>query len=613
MRKYLVSSILFTTVVALLFVGRSQASVPPAVGSYLSSVKNNEWATIGQAVLGNTPSDISFLKTLSGNTANDYSKAILALTALGKDPRFFGSENLVDGLRQKFNNGQIGDLTLLSDDMFGIIALRASGVPSDDTIISQDAAYIKSKQLADGSWDFSASSSHGSSDLTAMGIMALVAAGVPTNDSAIKNAIDYLQKSQNNDGGWPIQPSGLSNSESTAWVLSAIYALGDNPLFWTPNNNSPIDYLNARLNADGYFLFDEKSTSKDIRTPITTSYVAIALSGKYYPVQIISAPLEVNLRIEGQSNTICETKTQAQSVLDAVKSAATLCNYTYTIEDTQYGPYLKAINSEEASGSRGWSYLVNYDLPQVGMADYSVKNSEDIIIYYGDWGDLPLRLTHSSTMELGASSIATIEKYDYNQKQWLAANGSILKRGNESFTADANGKINLNWTEVGAYQIWVDGVNSVRSAKITVTAGAGSSQSQSLPLTVEIAQSLVNSQKTGNSDPSSANSMNNASAIVFGVSGDLNFGKLKPGESSAKTATITNSSTVPIKITAQVTGARLFVENLSLDEKTPINWQKRLEANTSSASVNTKLIVPADYIGSGKEQGILIFWANPAL
>lgn len=614
MKKYLIPSILFAAIAASLFGGWSQAAVPASVSGYLATLKNNEWAVMAQAALGGAPGDVSFLKTPRGGTANDYSKTILALTALGKDPRFFGPEDLVSGLRQKFNNGQMGDASLLSDDMFGIIALRAAGAPADDAVIVKAAAYLKSKQLADGSWDFSAGSSRGSADFAAMGIMALRAAGLPASDPVLKTAIDYLQKSQNDDGGWPIAPAGLSNTESTAWVLSAIYALGDNPLFWVPKSASPVDYLNARLRGDGYYLFDASSTTADVRTPVTTSYAAIALSGKFYPVQIISAPTAVNLRIEGQDSTLCEAKAEGRTVLDAVKSGAVICNYTYVIEDTQYGPYLSAINSEAAAGARGWSYLVNYDLAMVGMADYAVKGDDNVILYYGSWDDLPLRVTHAAAVGLGASSAAAIEKYDYNQKQWLAAGGVVLKRGSESWTIGADGRLNLSWPQAGAYQIWAEGAYLARSAKIAVTVGAGSNQSQSLALSAEITQATGGGPAVGDDSnpPAGPGGGNTTPAVVFGVSGDLNFGKLKPGESATKTVVITNSSMVQIKVTATVAGARLFTDNLLLDEKKPAAWEKRLETNMNNMAVNAKLTVPASYALAGKEQGTLIFWANPA-
>ncbi|MDZ4221350.1 MAG: prenyltransferase/squalene oxidase repeat-containing protein, partial [Patescibacteria group bacterium] len=355
----------------------SRATINPAVGAYLASVNpQTDWSIMARAALGGDipVGDASFLKELDGDTANDYATYILAIAALGEDPRSFGSENLVYGLRQKVSNGQIGDATLLSDDMFGLLALSAAGVPANDALITQTINYIKTKQLSDGGWDWSASATESSVDYTAMAIMALVGAGVSPSDDVVFNAGGYLVMAQNDDGGFPIAPGGASNTASTAWALSALHAMGDDPNFFAPGGKTPIDYLNARLHESGYFLFNAQSASSDQFTPIATSYAAIALAGKAYPVASITAPPTVSLRIEGTEQTICDTQAQGKTALDVIKSAAGACGYSYVIEDTQYGPYLSTIAGEAADPVTydGWSYLPNYELAQVGASNWAL-------------------------------------------------------------------------------------------------------------------------------------------------------------------------------------------------------------------------------------------------
>lgn len=523
MKKYLVSIGLCLAVIAA---PALQAQVPPAVGSYLGTIKNSDWAIMGQAALGITPSDLSFLKTIDGPTANDYATYILAITSLGLDPRYFGSENLVESLRQKASSGQLGDPTLLNDDMFGLLALASAGITAGDSLMASEAAYIKSKQFADGSWDFAAASISGSVDMTAMGIMALRAAGVASSDQSLVKASSYLLASQNNDGGWPMMPGSSSNTESTAWVLSTIYTLGEQPSFWSKNNLTAVDYLSERFQPDGHAAFDSSATAVTARTPVTTSYAAIALAGKYYPVRTLSALVDVNLQVEGNLARICATSTTARTALDAVRSAASSCNYTYHIQDTQYGPYLDVINNEAASGLIGWIFRVNNEPLQVGANDYLVKANDNILLYYGSWDSLPPRLT-----------------------------------------------------------------------------AVGNSNQKSLGLEVTVAA------PTGN--PAGGGSQTNNSAVVFGVSGDLNFGTLVPGQNSSKTATLTNSGTTNITTTASVSGADLFKNNLTLDSHSPSSWQKLLNSGASSP-VNVTLSVPSNYSSTGKEQGSLIFWANIA-
>lgn len=601
---------------------KTQATVPPALGIYLAGIKNSDWAVMAQGALGQTPSDINFLKTIDGTAANDYATYILALTAIGKDPRSFSSENLVNSLRQKASAGQLGDQALLNDDMFGLLALVSAGVPASDALVQSEAGYIKSKQLSNGSWDFTTTAASGSTDMTAMGIMALRAAGVGASDQSLTKAVSYLSKSQNNDGGFPLLPGGASNTESTAWVLSALYALGDNLSIWSPKGVSPDNYLLAQIQSSGHAGFDGSSKSVSGRTPTTTAYAAVALAGKYYPVKIIPAPVtvKVNLRLEGKASTICEAQAEGSTALEAVQAGASVCKYTYNIENTQYGPYLNRINNDTAAGLTGWSFLINNQLASVGAADYKVKAGDNVLFYYGNWNDLPLRLSAPSLAVAPMGEIKfTVEKYDYNKQAWQAAPGTSLKRGGESWNTNSAGEAVLTWPSAGSYLVWAVGANLVRSPKVAVAVGAGSSQQQSLGMSVNITPPAAAAPPPPSSPPPANNPAPPAAsaapapapAIVFGVSGDLNFGTITAGASAAKTASLNNTGTANLNVTASVSGSDVFRNNLTLDAQAVPDWQKKVNKN-SQAPVNVILSIPSSYSGSGQEQGSLIFWANVA-
>jgi len=576
----------------------SKAVVSPAVGAYLASINpQTDWSIMARAAINQDIGDASFLQTLDGASANDYATYILAITSLGKDPRSYGNENLVYGLRQKASNGQIGDASMVSDDMFGLLALRSAGVPQNDPLVVQAVNYIKNRQLSDGGWDWSVDSTESSVDYTAMGIMALVSAGVAPSDDAIFDASDYLLVAQNNDGGFGMLPGEPSNAASTAWVLSALHAMGDDPGFWAIAGKTPEDYLNARLHADGYFLFDASSAGADLFTPVSTSYAAIALAGKAYPVASISAPPSVSLRIEGQSETICDIQSEGVTALDVIKASAGPCGYAYVIEDTQFGPYLTTIAGEAAAGPNGWSYLPNYELAQVGASSHQMSNGDELIWYYGAWDDVPLRVVHDvSSVFLGDTTTAVVQ--EYSGGSWQPYAGAALSRGSETFTAGSNGQVSLSWTQDGAFYLAGEAPGHVRSDAVLVVAGEQGEQA-SAPLSVTIGNGGLGQ----NSPP--------PGGVNFGVSGDLNFGTLNPGQSATRQATLTNSSASNITTTASVTGSSLFSSNLALDNVAPGQWQKNISQNTS-APVSVILSVPGSYTSAGTESGTLIFWAHAA-
>jgi len=576
----------------------SSASVPPSVTAYLSQVSpQTDWTVMALSALGQDAGDTSFLKQVDGATANDYATYILAITALGKDPRAYGNENFVYKLEQTASNGQIGSQSLVNDDMFGVLALRSAGVSADDALIKSAVEYIKNNQLNDGSWDFAASSNTGSADMTAAGILALLSAGVSKTDSQILLARDFLANMQAEDGGFPIMSGEAPNTESTAWALSAIYALGESPSSWQPQQKSPIDYLNARLHLDGYFLFNEAAQTSDLRTPTTSSYAAIALQGKFYPVNSITAPISSSLRIEGALSTLCLITAEGKTALDVVKSAASECGYTYVIEDTQYGPYLTTINNEAAEGMLGWNYRVNSESAFVGAGDYALSQGDKVVWYYGDWDSAMLRLTHAeTTVGVGDSTVALVEAYV--DGAWQAKLGITVKRGAETFVTDANGQVSLSWPLAGVYSLSAQAEGYVRSNSIAVAAGNGGAQA-SLPL-------AVNVQAGGSTPPGDPGNP----ALIFGVTGDLDFGALAAGQTSTKVAVIANNGTTPIKTTATVGGAQLFVDNISLDNSLVSDWEKQVQ-ELSTSEVSVRLSVPVAYSATGKENGTLIFWASP--
>lgn len=378
--KKIVSGILTILVVVSVFsfssvaVGDTNTAV-----TYLKTQNSaNPWAAMALAAVGEHP-DVSGLKTLSSPNATDYAAAILALTANNQDPRTYPNSDYVAALKALANNSQIGDVNLLNDDVFGILALISAGITTSDTVISDSKAFILSHQNSDGGWSYSPTGTSDTND-TAAAIMALISAGSSASDTAITKAVAYLKTAQNADGGFPYDPKSQwgtdSDSASTAWVISALNRVGE---------NTSKDFLLSLQDATGYFKF-QSGSSADTFTPVTTSYAVIALSGKYFPVGIFatSDSLTAHYRITGSAGDICEGDASAPNALELVKVASVPCKFTYHIKDTSYGPYLDQINNDVASGEIGWQYTVNAVSPNVGAVDYKLSAGDQVIWHFGD-------------------------------------------------------------------------------------------------------------------------------------------------------------------------------------------------------------------------------------
>jgi hypothetical protein len=271
---------------ALLFPFWAKAYDATGAQQYLSAHNTNPWSIMALSVL-NTPNiDGTSLKNISSNSAIDYEAPILAITALGQNAQTFGSTDYVSALENFHNNSQLGSVTTINDDIFGILALVSSGKNTSDPVVMDSETFILAHQNSDGGWGFSTSASS-DSNTTASAIVALRAAGLATSDVHIQNGLTYLKTAQNSDGGFTYDPTSpwgtASDSSSTAWALWALNATSQNLSDWTKGGHSPIEYLSGNQTPAGFFSYQQGS-GEDAFSPVTTSYAIIALAGKTLPL-----------------------------------------------------------------------------------------------------------------------------------------------------------------------------------------------------------------------------------------------------------------------------------------------------------------------------------------
>lgn len=179
----------------------------------------------------------------------EYSRTVIAINALGKDPRDVAGYNLLTPL------GDF-DKTIWQGLNGPIWALLAFDSGNYDDPINEDAEVqgtrqlyideILSKQLSDGGWCLSAQSKDDAADpdITAMALCALAKyKGQGNVSKAIDKALTCLSKLQDEDGGY--SSFGIKNCESAAQVLAALSYLGistDDERF-VKNGNSVLDNL----------------------------------------------------------------------------------------------------------------------------------------------------------------------------------------------------------------------------------------------------------------------------------------------------------------------------------------------------------------------------------
>src|SRR6185436_19276810 len=122
--------------------------------SFLNNHANDPWSTMGLVALNSNSIPTDYLKSISGSSAIEYAAPILAIGALGENPRTFGATNYVDAMKAYDSNNQIGDVTSVNDDVFGLLALLAAGEDTTDNVVLDAKNFILANQQSNGGWGF---------------------------------------------------------------------------------------------------------------------------------------------------------------------------------------------------------------------------------------------------------------------------------------------------------------------------------------------------------------------------------------------------------------------------------------------------------------------------
>jgi energy-coupling factor transport system substrate-specific component len=246
-----------------------------------SSASITGWAMLGLEAAGRNPFDVArlgktpidFLRGSLGevSSSGDLARTIVALEGAGADPRSFGGRNLVEELRQRrAANGSFEGWP--GTTSFSVIALRAAGATGG---LDSTLSWLGNAQNADGGWGDLPSKPPSNADVTGSAMQAI------PGTKAAQDGLSYLRKHQRSDGGFALGGSGPVNSQSTAWAIQGMIAVGADPATVDAGGSSGLDYLAARQAGDGHYRYSESSD----QTPVwVTSQALVAVAGKSLPI-----------------------------------------------------------------------------------------------------------------------------------------------------------------------------------------------------------------------------------------------------------------------------------------------------------------------------------------
>ncbi len=250
-----------------------------------SNVGMTGWAALGLAASGANPRDVkkagsSPIEFLRANverisSTGDLERTILVLTASGVDPRQFSGRDLIAELRdRKGKDGSYeGQVNLTA---FAILALRSAGV--EKSKLERSSKWLVAAQNKDGGWG---SRAGGNSDPDSTGAVLQAFAVGPGGGRSIDPGVRWLSRSQGRSGGWSLTPAAAANSQSTAWSIQGLHAVGRNPQKVKSNGNNGFDFIARMQRKNGSY---DYSTESD-QTPVwVTAQALAAVSKESFPL-----------------------------------------------------------------------------------------------------------------------------------------------------------------------------------------------------------------------------------------------------------------------------------------------------------------------------------------
>ena len=271
-------SVLFSLAVPTFAASSVQSEVQSSAAFMLSSVKSpevgsigGEWAVIGLARSGySVPADYydeyytrveKYVKNCSGvlheRKYTEYSRVVLALTAIGRDPSNVADYNLLMPLGDfektiwQGLNGPIWALIALDSGNYDIPKNPAAKTQATRQLYIDE---IIKNQMKDGGWSLTGTGDS-DVDITAMALQALAKY---QDQKAVKTATDsaltWLSKNQDSKGGFASW--GTTNVESVAQVIVALCELGislDDSRFVKNGHTLTENLLSFRQSNGGFY------------------------------------------------------------------------------------------------------------------------------------------------------------------------------------------------------------------------------------------------------------------------------------------------------------------------------------------------------------------------
>ena len=589
MRKTILSLLFITSLLAFPVAAFNLSSA----ANFLKSQTVDDWSVMGLAAANALSGvNVDFLKTDPGAKPTDIEKRILAMVAAGRDPETFGSSNLITNLAANFNGTEIESplaASILNDDIFGLLALAAADKQS--LIQSKLAAFLKENQSSDGGFSHYKAPAGSNTDATSMAIMALLASGESANSQTIAKAFEFLASTKTS-AGYSHLPGGAADPFSTSWAIAANRAAGKS----VPPE--AMNFLNGFQRSNGSL--DDSALLTSYGLVAQTAFFPVkgtaggggALQTFTFPVQIIGPEGQIF-----QNSVTVNQNTALASLTEAGRSGG----FSVITKSSALGLFVENVAGFGPNGDHGWLYAVNGTKPGISASQFPLQNNDRIIWFYGGPND-PVPTTGVGGGDTGGGTPASVNL----SANIISPSPVELSLSSSRLSVQLGETVVLAWSSRNA-------AGNITSAPDNWAQNLGSGEKTVQPsrtTTYRIATTAANGAIV---EKEITITVDTAPAVVFGVDiASVDFGDLKPGDvSSARTARLSNNGTANLRVTAALSNAdSLYQQGLFLGSDSWQNYETELESNLGR-TINMSLRVPANFSGTGRKTGTLIFWAQP--
>jgi len=128
-------------------------------------------------------------------------------------------------------------------------------------------------------------------------------------------------------------------------------------------------------------------------------------------------------------------------------------NISFSVNYDYGAPFINEI-AEIKSGSfggwDGWMYMVNYAEPNSGMADYEIKDNDNILVYYGDWGIKPLNIEILGDIKLNSQVQVKVTS------DGSAVKDAIVCFGENRINTNEEGIATIVLDKAGIYKVYAE-------------------------------------------------------------------------------------------------------------------------------------------------------------